>query len=165
MTRIVHWCKEEITRIVPAIIYFAICFNLFHYAQGLMLRPGDVRFTSYLGATLGAILAGKVIIIVESMPFINAFPSRPIICNILWKFFIYSIFVLLVQILDHLVQRLYHSGSFTNAYVHLKIALSLPMFWGIQIIVLMFFLIFIIFSELIRVLGRARMQKIFLGNL
>ena len=104
--RIMRYVKDEIIHLLPAIIYFAVSFNLFHFAQGLLMRPGDIRYTSYLGATLGAILAGKVIFIAESMPFINLFPDKPIFYNISWKFLVYSIFVLLVQVMDNVIQTI-----------------------------------------------------------
>lgn len=163
MLKVIQWCKKEMIRLIPAILYFLICFNLFHFAQGLMMQPTDIRFTSYLGATLGALLAGKVIIIVETMPFINAFPNKPIIYNIIWKFVIYSFFVLLVQILDYIVQGLYHTKHWSTTYAHLKMDLAQSLFWGVQISVLMFFLIFIVFSELVRVIGETKMKKIFFG--
>lgn len=163
MLKFVRWFREEIIMLIPAIIYFAICFNLFHFALGLMLQPQDVRFTSYLGATLGAILAGKVILVAESLPFINAFPRKPILYNILWKFSIYSFFVFFVQILDHTVKKIYHTGSWSIAYTSIKADVSHSLFWGIQITVLMFFLIFIVFSELVRVVGKQRIKEIFFG--
>lgn len=164
MLRIAHWLKKELIEVLPAVLYFLIMFNLFHFAQGLMLQPQDIRFTSYLGATLGALLAGKVILVADSLPIMTIFPKKGILYSILWKFLIYSFFVLLVQILDHAVQQLYHSASWQLIYTHLKTMLSQPLFWGVQIFVLVFFLIFIVFVELIRAIGYEKSKSIFLGD-
>jgi len=164
MNKILLWVKNEAKHLLPVIIYFAICFNLFHYAQGLMLRPRHIHFTSYLGATLGAIIAGKVVLITDYLPFINAFPNKPIVYNITWKFCIYGIVVILVQILDYISKSAYYSGSFLTAYMELKFDLNQSVFWGIQIFVLMFFLFYIIFSELMRVVGQGKAKKIFFGG-
>ncbi|MHB1949495.1 MAG: hypothetical protein ACYCQI_15460 [Gammaproteobacteria bacterium] len=163
MSGFVRWCKKEMTHLLPAIIYFEIMFNLLHFTQGLMLQPGDVRFTSYTGAIIGGILAGKVILIVDALPFINRFPNQPIIYNITWKFFIYNMVVLLVQILDYFSHQLYHTGSWSTSYANLLIDLSRSLFWGVQIQVMFFFLLFIVFSELWGVIGGDRMKKIFFG--
>ncbi len=163
MTKIFQWCKTEIAHLIPAIIYFAICFNLFHFAQTLLMQPQDIQYTGYVGATLGAILAGKVILIAENIPFFNAFPNKPILYNITWKFFIYSIFVLLVQIIDHVLKQLYHTGNCYTACIRLLADLSQKEFWGIQMFVLMFFLVFIVFTELARVIGQSKMKEIFFG--
>lgn len=163
MSGIVRWCKKEMVRLLPAIIYFEVMFNLLHFTQGLMLQPGDVRFTSYTGAIIGGILAGKVILIVDALPFINLFPNKPIIYNITWKFFIYSMAVLLVQILDYLSHQLYHTRNWSESFTNLLADLSHSLFWGVQIQVMFFFLIFIVFSELWGVIGAARMKKIFFG--
>ncbi|MDR3476984.1 MAG: hypothetical protein P4M14_03000 [Gammaproteobacteria bacterium] len=163
MPKIIHWLKQEIIHLIPIIIYFAICFNLFHFAQSLILPPDSIRFTSYWGATLGAILAGKVILIADSLPFINAFPEKPIVYNITWKFVIYSFFVFLVQVIDNIIRSLYSFKDWSIACAHLKADISQSMFWGIQISVLMFFLGFIVFSELTRVIGKSKIDKIFFG--
>jgi hypothetical protein len=163
MQKTIQWLKKEVIYLFPIIIYFMIVFNLTHFSQSLMLRPDDVQFTSYLGATLGAILAAKVIVIVDALPFMNAFVHQPLIYNITWKFFIYSFFVLLVQIMDYTLRHFYLTHHWNLTYLYLKTDLSLPLFWGVQIAVLMYFLIFIIFSELTRVIGASTIKQIFFG--
>ncbi|MDX1900745.1 MAG: hypothetical protein SFW66_01915 [Gammaproteobacteria bacterium] len=159
----IRWLRNEIRSLIPPVIYFLIVFNLFHFTQGLMMQPQDIRYTGYIGATLGAILAGKVILVVENLPFINAFPRKPIMYNISWKFVIYGFFVLLIQVMDHTIEQYYHTKSWAIAYTHLQTMLVQPVFWGIQIYVMLYFLIFIIFSELTRVFGKPKMIKIFFG--
>ncbi|MDR3492395.1 MAG: hypothetical protein P4M12_10210 [Gammaproteobacteria bacterium] len=162
--KVIRWLKKEIIHLLPAILYFAICFNLLHFAQILMMQPQDIQFTSYMGATLGAIIAAKVILIAEYLPFINAFPNKPLLYNISWKFFIYSFFVLLVQITDYIAQKFYHTDSWALAYSTLKADVSQSRFWGIQINILMIFLFYIIFTDLVRVIGDSKIKNIFFGK-
>ena len=163
MNKFIHWLKKEIITLIPAVIYFAICFNFFHFAQGLMMPPENIHYTSYLGATIGALLAGKIIMIADCLPFFNAFPHKPIIYNITWKFCIYGFFVLLVQMLDYITKDLYLTKNWSIAFSNLVTNIGQPLFWGIQAFVLMFFLFLIIFTEIMRVVGQEKMRKIFFG--
>lgn len=164
MPRIFKWMEREAIHLLPAILYFEITFILVHFSQSLILQPGDIRFTSYTGAIIGGILAGKIILLAESLPFINAFPNKPILYNIVWKFWIYSFFVLLVQAIDHFTHQLYHTGHWSIALFHVQKDFARPLFWGVQITVLMLFLFFIVFNEIKERVGTSQMRKIFFGN-
>src|SRR5437867_58033 len=100
MLRILIKIKAEIIHAIPAILYFLVTFNLINYTERLMLRSIEPGFGSYLLATLGALLVGKLLIIVNSFSFINAFPRKPMIYNIVWKFFIYGLATILFRILE-----------------------------------------------------------------
>ncbi|HSW70834.1 MAG TPA: hypothetical protein VLH77_02520, partial [Gammaproteobacteria bacterium] len=104
MPKLIRWVEHEIYTVLPALIFFGLAFNILHFSCVLML--GDrVKYTSYFGATLGALIAAKVIIIVRSLPFINLFPNKALVYNISWKLLVYSFFVLLAQLLDFLLRR------------------------------------------------------------
>lgn len=163
MLKIIHWLKHEVLSLIPIVVYFLICFSLLDLAQSLLMQPGDVHYTNYVGAMIGAILAGKVIFIAQSVPFINSFAKRPLIYNVSWKFFVYSIFVLLFQITEHFMHKFLATDSWSISYAHLVMDLSYARFWGLQILVLMIFFIFTVFSELLHAIGHKKMKRIFFG--
>jgi len=163
MPRLIRWAEHEIYTAIPAFIFFLLTFNLLHYSCVLLLGPDHVRFTSYLGATIGAVFAAKIIIIVRNLPYINAFPHKPLIYNISWKLLIYGFFVLLVQILDFLFRRMFHHETLILAIQQLQVELTNPLFWGTQILILFLFLIYLTLSELGRVLGPKQFRKMMLG--
>src|SRR5580700_7184157 len=132
MPRILRWAEHEAVSVVPALIYFLLSFNILHFSSVLLLGANEVHYTSYLGATIGAFVAAKIIIIVRSLPYVNLFPHKPMIYNISWKFFVYSFFVLLVQLLDHFFHRLHHYKSLTTALQKIGEDLVVPRFWGVQ---------------------------------
>jgi hypothetical protein len=163
MPKLFKWLETEAERTIPAIIYFAITFTLVHLSQVLSRPPGDTPYTGYLGALIGALIAGKIIIIAESLPFINAFSRKPLVYNIFWKFSIYGFFALLVQIVDFLTKSTIRLGDFNLALHHTWHAFLSPLCWSIQIWVLMLFFIFVVFSDLERVIGRHKMLRILFG--
>ena len=100
MNRIFKFIVEETIKVIPAIIFFAISFNLINFTQRLMHKPSTSAGSSYLTATIGALIVGKFILIVNQLPFINAFPKKPLLYNIVWKFTIYGSFALLFRIAE-----------------------------------------------------------------
>ena len=163
MSRFIRWAEHEIYSVLPALIFFGLAFNILHFSSVLMLEPNHVHYTSYFGATLGAIVAAKVIIIVRSLPFINLFPTKPLIYNISWKLLIYGFFVLLVQLLDLFFRSALQHKNISFAFQQLLQELTYPRFWGIQIWILFLFLIYIIFGELGRIFGPLDLRKLFFG--
>jgi len=164
MLHIFTWMKREAISIIPAIIYFCITFNLIYFTSGLALRPDDVRYLSFTSITLGALIMGKVLIIINSLPFINAFPNRPMIYNIIWKFFIYAIFVFVLQMMDTFLRLVFikHLNA-ALAFQHLAAELSSPIFWSIFLNLLIVFMVFIIFNEICRVTGKDKMKHMMFG--
>jgi len=50
-----------------------------------MLREYGLPLSSIVGATVGALLIAKVVLITDKFPFINRFPGKPLIYNVAWK--------------------------------------------------------------------------------
>lgn len=163
MLKFFHQLKHEIISAIPAILYFAFAFNIIHVADSLILKRFDIQYTSFLGANLGAIIAGKIIIIANALPFINAFPGKPLIYNISWKFVMYSLCAILFQLLDIFIKNAYHYKSFALGILHLKMSLSSPQFWSVQILIVALFLNYVIFSEFIHAIGKNKMKHLLLG--
>lgn len=161
--RFINFLKKEIIHLIPVIFYFFICFSIVFSAQTLLLQPGDIHYMSYVSAVVGAIFAAKVILITENLKFVNSFANKPLIYNIPWKFFIYAFFVILLQIVEHLLRKFIASGNWDASYQQMLGEIHRPMFWGMQILILVIFLIFTVFTELAKVIGDKKIKKIFFG--
>lgn len=161
--RFFKWIEEEVIHALPAIIFFIITFNIIMFTHNLILESHGLHRGSYLAATIGALIVGKLLIIVNAFPFINAFPNKPLIYNIVWKSFVYSSAALLYRIIDLLIQLLRSHQTWLIAFKHFKQQLESPVFWSIQIWLLMLFLIYVVFSEFTRVIGKTKVIKLLLG--
>ena len=161
---LVEKIKEETIHAIPAIIYFMITFNLVNLTERLMLRTIDPGFGSYLLATTGALLAGKLLIIVNAFSFINAFPNKPMIYNIVWKFFIYGLGTLIVRIIDEVAHFIFKYDGVLLILQQLWLRLSASLFWAVEIWILMLFIVYIVAQEFNRVIGKDKMMMMVFGR-
>lgn len=155
--------RKEIIHAIPAIIYFLLTFNFIHFIAGLARQPGDVRYYTTLGVSVFALVVGKVIILVNCFSFINAFPKKPLIYNIIWKLFIYNFFILVVRILEIFSHEAFRFKNIHLALEKILYNLSLPMFWSTEFCLVFIFLGYIIASEFVRVLGKKEVIKLIFG--
>jgi hypothetical protein len=155
--------REEAINAIPAIIYFCIAFNLIHFTLGLDSMPAEVRYYSYLGVTVGALVIGKILIIVNTLPFVNLFPNRPLAYNIVWKFFLYSFFILLFRTIEAYLHLLYKYQNFSVAGQFFKFTIVSSHFWAVQMWLFLVFFVFVVFAEFTRVLGKDKVKQILFG--
>lgn len=91
--------KHEFLLVLPPTIFFLVAFTLILATQRLILRQYGIPLTGFSAAVIGALLVGKVVLIVDNLPFVNKFPDKPLLYNTLWKTFIYFTAALLVRYL------------------------------------------------------------------
>jgi hypothetical protein len=150
---------HEIRELIPAVIYFVITFNIIGFTKVLMLREYGITASTFVGATFGAFLVAKAVLIVGVLPFMEPFPKLPIVYNVLWKTLLYWLAAVMIQVLEEVMRALLKQGDLAPV----GDALGRPHFWVIQIWLVMVLLVFCTFRELIRVLGAAKAKEIFLG--
>jgi hypothetical protein len=151
--------RHEIRELIPAVIYFVITFNIIGFTKVLMLREYGIQVSTLVGATLGALLVAKAVLLVGVLPFMEPFPKIPILYNALWKTLLYWLAALMIQVLEEVIPLLLKHRSLSAAWENVWS----PHFWVIQIWLVMVLLVFCAFRELIRVLGPEQSKEIFLG--
>lgn len=157
---IIKWAEKEFFSVLPAIIYFCVVFNVLFFVSGLTIEAGKVRYFSYFSVTIFALIVGKVMIIANSLPFINLFPHKPLIYNILWKVFIYDSLVVVVWAAERLLHLYLELGDYSLALFALQENLASPIFLSTLILLLLFFLNFVVFSEIINAVGRKKIIQL-----
>jgi hypothetical protein len=110
---------------------------------------------------VAALILGKSVLIADMLPFINRFPERPLIYNVVWKTLIY----LLMSALIHYLERLYdfarQAGGIVTGNEKLLAEIVWPHFWATQIILLVLIVMYCTMHELTRVIGREKVLRIF----
>jgi hypothetical protein len=128
-----------------------------------MLKGTGLAPLSTISIGVAALILGKSVLIADMLPFINRFPERPLIYNVVWKTLIY----LLMSALIHYLERLYDFARQTGGIVagneELLAEMVWPQFWAIQIILLVLIITYCTMHELVRVIGREKVLRIFFG--
>ena len=164
MTRLWHTLKHEFFEVLPPTIFFMITFNIVLLDRALMLREYGFRLTSVAAATVMALLVAKVVLIADKLPFINRFPEKPLIYNVVWKTIIYVAASLFVHYLEHLIPLWWRAGDFTEANSHLWREIVWPHFWAIQLWLIVLIFVYCAARELVRIIGRDRIMQIYFGS-
>jgi hypothetical protein len=159
MSPISETIRHEVRELFPAVIYFVITFNLIGFTKVLMLREYGITVSTFVSATLGALLVAKAELIVGVLPFMEPFRKIPIIYNVLWKTLLYALAAFMIQVLEEITRALLKHGGLAPMWD----VVWRPHFWGIQIWLVMVLLVFCAFRELIGVLGPEKASEIFLG--
>nr|HPM42450.1 hypothetical protein [Candidatus Omnitrophota bacterium] len=147
---------EEFWRIIPAVIYFFFAFSLFNLTFGMWLKEMGLRIWSFTGVVIAALIVGKVMLIVDSIPFLNIFSNKPLIYSTVWKSLVYTFVSFLIRLLEKFIPLLRQGLDIGSAWARLIEGVLWPRFWTIQIWCFILFLVFVVNQELIKGIGWER---------
>jgi hypothetical protein len=161
-SRVVALVIKEIKEALPAIVFFAIGFNLIVLTTQLILDDYNVQFANFMAATIGALVVGKAVLVANVLPFLRRFDAAPLIQPILFKTVMYWVVVFLARFLERLVEYLIGGGTIGGIPEYTTTHFTWHRFAAIQIWVFVLFLIYTTAAELNTVFGHGELFKIFL---
>src|SRR5215472_10304716 len=89
MPGVVAKVKEEVRKILVVAVFFSAGFCLIHISNRLLTEGSQVELASLTRAIFGGLIVAKVLLSVDLLPFVHAFPGRPLARNIVWKSSLY----------------------------------------------------------------------------
>jgi hypothetical protein len=158
-----EWLREESRKVLGIAIFFAVAFCLIVLANKLMVEGSNIEVTSFAKAILGGLIVAKVLLVADLLPFINAFPDKPLIYNIVWKSLIYIAASLVFHYVEPVIESLLKGASLAAAHRQTLQAFSQPMFWANEIWVALLLVLFATMRELSRALGEGQFRRLFFG--
>lgn len=163
MQKILGIIKRELLEVIPPTLFFFVAFNVITITKGLMLEQYGIKFSGFVAATVGALIVAKVVLLADNIPFINKYPGKPLIYNVVWKTGVYVLVALIVRFLEFDLPLWWKYRSFSVATEHLWEEIIWPHFWAIHIWLVFLFFVYVSFRELARAIGEERFFQIFLG--
>ena len=155
--------KEEFFKILPPTIFFFVALHIVAFIHVLMLKRTGIALSSSASIAVAALILGKAVLIADILPFINRFPDKPLIYNVAWKTVIYWLISVAIHYVERLIEFWRHAGSFGAANQKLLAEIVWPHFWAIQIILFVLIAMYCMVHELVRVIGREKVMRIFFG--
>jgi hypothetical protein len=165
MSKITAKLEEEFLALIPPTLFFFVALHIVAIVRSLMTKGEGLPPMTTMSIAVAALILGKSVLLADLLPAINRFPQRPLIYNVAWKSAIY----LLMSAFIHYLERLYDAWKFTGglAAANEKLLADMvwPHFWAIQILLLVLIFMYCTTHELIRVIGKEKVARLFFGPL
>src|SRR5436190_18757879 len=155
--------KEEFFKLLPPMIFVFVAVHIVAFVRVLMLKGTGISPLSTISIAVAALILGKAVLIADMLPTINRFPNKPLIYNVAWKTSIYLLVATLIHYLERLVDFWRQTGSFVAGNQKLLAEIVWPHFWAIQLILLVLIVMYCTMHELVRVIGKEKVLRIFFG--
>lgn len=165
MSKLTEKIKEEIAAVIPPTLFFFIALHIVVFIRLLMLEQTGLTLGTTASVSLAALILGKAVVIADLLPFINRYPRKPLAYNVAWKTTVYTLIAMLFHYLERLIDFWRDVGSLTAANEKLLGQIVWPHFWAIQILLLVLVLMYCTMRELVRVIGRDKVIRMFFGPL
>jgi hypothetical protein len=156
--------KKEAFALIPPTIFFFAALYLVALMRRLMWHGTGIPMSSWLSVSVSALVLAKAILLADLLPFIDRFPFRPLIWNIVWKSVIYVIAATGLHYLEQLVEYWRQTGGFEAANRQMLEHLDWQQFWAIHIFLCVMVLMYCVTHELVRALGPAKVWQLFFGE-
>jgi len=155
--------KEEFFKLLPPTIFFFVALHIVMFIRILMLEGTGLSPYSSASIAVTALILGKAVLLADMVPIINRFPNRPLIYNVAWKTLIYWLMATLIHYVERLIDFWRRAGSFVAGNRKLLAEIVWPHFWAIQIVLFVLIAMYCMMHELVRVVGKEKVMRIFLG--
>jgi hypothetical protein len=155
--------KEEFLALIPPTLFFFVALHLVAVVRLLMVKQTNFAVTSTMSVAIAALILGKAVLIADMLPVINRFPHRPLVYNVAWKTLIYLLVAALIHYLERVVDFSRQAGGLVAGNEKLLAEMVWPHFWAVQILLFVMILMYCTGRELVRVVGRDKVKRIFFG--
>jgi hypothetical protein len=135
------------------------------FIRVLLLNGTGVSPVGSISVALAALILGKAVLIADMLPMINLFPHKPLIYNVSWKTLIYFVLATFIHYLERLIDFSRQAGGVVAGNKKLLAEMVWPHFWGIEIMVFVLIVAYCTMHELVRVIGKEKLVRIFFGPL
>jgi len=163
MHKILEKLKEEFFAILPPTIFFFVMLHIVTFIRVLMAEGSHFVPLSTMSIAIAALILGKAVLVADMLPPINGYPGKPLVYNIAWKTAIYLFVATLIHYLERLIDFSRQAGGFVAGNQKLLAEMVWPHFWAAQIIVFLLILVYCTAHELVRVIGKEKMLRLFFG--
>lgn len=153
--------RHEVRELIPVTLFFFVAFQLLALTQALMLKEYGIHVTTFVAATIMAMIVAKVVVLTDHFALVNRFPEKPLIYNVVWKTVIYFVASLIVRYVEHIIHFWRQSAGFAEANRRVFSEIVWPHFWAVQLWLLILLFVYCAFRELVRALGRERIIAMF----
>jgi hypothetical protein len=156
--------KEEARKLFVVTVFFAIGFSILILHTRLLTAGSEIQPAPFFRAIIGGLIVAKVLLTVDLLPFVHAFPEKPLVHNIAWKSLLYTAASVVVLYIDPFLKGLIRGKGFYAAQSQAWHELTMPRTWSVLIWLAVLLVVFVTMQELSHVIGKDQMKRMFLGD-
>src|SRR5205823_5655355 len=163
MHKIFEKLKEEFFAILPPTIFFFVALHIVTFIRMLMTKGSHFEPLSTVSIAVASLILGKAVLIADLLPPINRYPDKPLAYNVAWKTKIYLVVAGVIHYLERLIDFSRQAGGIVPGNEKMLTDMVWPHFWAVQIILFVLILMYCTAHELVRVIGKEKMLRLFFG--
>ena|SRR5437868_8859818 len=163
MHKIFEKLKEEFFAILPPTIFFFVALHIVTFIRMLMTKGSHFEPLSTVSIAVASLILGKAVLIADLLPPINRYPDKPLAYNVAWKTTIYLVVAGVIHYLERLIDFSRQAGGIGPGNEKMLTDMVWPHFWAVQIILFVLILMYCTAHELVRVIGKEKMLRLFFG--
>lgn len=156
--------KEEIRKILLTAAFFSTGFCIIVLCNRLLTEGTSIEVASFGRALVGGLIVAKVLLSVDLLPFVHAFPHKPLVHNIGWKSSLYVVAGVIFLYIEPFFKNLFRGAGLYMAHSRAWHELTLPRTWATLIWLAVLLAVFVTIQELGRVVGKEQLSHIFFGH-
>jgi hypothetical protein len=155
--------KEEFFAVLPPTLFFFVALHVVALIRVLMARAAGINATSSVSIAVAALILGKSVLVADMLPVVNRYPEKPLIYPVVWKTGLYLIVASLIHYGERLFDFAREAGGAAAGFDKMAAEIVWPHFWAVQIVLFLLILMYCTTRELVRVIGRDRVMRLFFG--
>ena len=163
MHKLLEKLKEESFAILPPTIFFFVALHIVTFIRVLIAKGSHFQPVSTMSIAIASLILGKAVLIADLLPPINRYPNKPLAYNIVWKTLIYLIMASIIHYLERLIDFSRQAGGVVAGNEKLLSEIVWPHYWAVEIVLFILILVYCTARELVRVIGKEKMLRLFLG--
>jgi len=161
MKKVLIFIKHEFLKMLPPTIFFFVVFHLIAFLRALMVEQYGINISSYVAATIGALIVGKAILLADALPFVNLFHNKAGIYSVIWKTCLYASIAFLFQFIEELIPFISKYGANLAAIDNLIEETQWPSFLATHILVTLFIALYNVATVAVNAIGSKTFIQMF----
>ena len=150
---------REIREALPATIFFLFLFHMIGLTKAVSLDDYSITALRATGATVGALIVAKAILVVEALPMARLSSGRRMF-QVLWKTLLYGVVALLFRFVEEFISLASKHGGLVSAAKAMYREVSWPLFAVLALWILGGLFLYCLASELVQAVGREKVKEI-----
>lgn len=159
MGRIGEIVVNEIRAALPATIFFLFLFHMIGITKAIALDEYSFTALRSVGATLGALIVAKAILVVEALP-MSRLSSGSRMSQVICKTLLYGVMALLFRFVEELIPFVSKHGGLVSATQAMFGEVSWALFTILALWTLGGLFLYCLASELIQAVGPDKIKEI-----